>query len=1075
MACSQGANNYSYDEIQVALASCPNADPIIWLNDNWQKLIETVQTLSTKYGQEHKKNIVGTISPIEAREALKKHKGNVWHAVTECIENRQSAFSAIKSQGNYSSEDVVTYLTAHNGNLEKALEELNRVQMKPFLLKILNSPAIQEIEASPKVEQMEPILASVQDESSKVESKQESQTRNDTTQEKNDEKNILKDIEAIIGSMEEKQSKQTEAFLQTIETLVGNLNTSHISRSMSSASSFSVASSDRIDMKSPIVMPSRSFNNVESNSDVENDVKHFVSRHIQDIVPDVAALMNKELTENSTNTQKSGESYQQSKDNPLNEIDMPERNDDSQAITTIQNAPDTQVTDFEQIIVNEESTSVAIQSDQPVLDESQFEEMVPSQIERTPMSYNGAKFTVNSLYPRLKRNQMERNRIRKLEKQRKKRQRRQSIINVNHIRSDSQNTGYLTDATITPEIMGDPQTIEINPVSNEKTFSLSIVEQAIVDNNKEQPIVEPDVIPEPGNVDTSNEKDLKSRNLSELVEDTKNLIQQMKFEINEDIAMSASEFEFDGDDMDNYTDDGSFDSEYSDSWEDIDDEEEAFEEEFSDHSENELFGTENQNSEYHERSSQSIESEYFSEFDEHVNRAELQFSAEVSVDNLLDEINVTNDENLMAEEQSNIEILPSSPSANEDRITEHMIEIQQSLHTSNVVSLSIREDAKSTNREKSASFEPTEAPIRGQSVEKSNSVILREENGFEKIEEDYDNSEASENANIEQPITHNQNFDGQEITNVDDNSNGQTFQSSEHEDVIVSEEQSHTETSEEIHNSHESHNSSFNEKISEQSALQANKSTEELETENNKKVSKSTSSQDIVEEPMMNANDTGSEIDELSADISHASASTTTDESSSTDNASTHSSVSLAPSETLIESFKYKKITVPVVSQCSQSSINVMQLQKIELNNKSTPVKNKIPVRRPSFGEPSASIRNIQNELMNKQLRQPTLKINKKPSKIVPPKLFFKSSFGVRENHIQFNNGAATKKPDDEIPSTSSGHQSIPKKKYYETCFSDDYQTSDDESRPSSSKKVIPNLVKILETNPEESFDIEVS
>lgn len=1058
MTCLQGANNYSYDEIQVALASCPDADPITWLNDNWQKLIETVQTLSTKYGQEHKENIVGTISPIEARDALKKHKGNVWHAVTECIENRQSAFNAIKSQGNFSSDDVVTYLTAHNGNLEKALEELNRVQMKPFLLKILNSPATQEIEEPLKIEEMDSTIPSVQDE------KQESQTKNDTSSEKNDEQNILKDIEAIIGSMEEKQSKQSEALLQTIEILVGNLNTSHTSRPMSSASSFSVASLDRIDMKSPIVVPSRNSNNAESNSDVENDVKDFVSRHIQDVIPDVAALMNKEMTANSTTNQKSEESYEQSED-------VPDPNEDSQAIMinveNVKSAPDTEETGLEQSVANEESTSLAIQSDQPILDDSQFEEKMSSKTERTPMN-NGVKFTVNSLYPRLRRNQMKRNRIRKLEKQLKKRQRRQSIINVDYIGSDSQSTDYLTDATITPEIMDNPQTIENNPVSNEKTFSLSIVEQAVVDNNKEQPVIEPDLIPPLGNVDANNEKDLKSRNLSELVEDTKNLIQQMKFEINEDIAMSASEFEFDEDDMDIYTDDGSLYSEYSESWEDIDDEKESFEEDFSDHSENELFETENQNKEHYEPSSQTIESEYFSEFDEHVNREKQELGAEMGVEELPNENiasetekNVMNDDILMAEEQSNIETSSSSSADNKDRITEHMIEIQQSLHTSNVVSLSIREDAKSTNREKSASIEPTEVSIRGEGVEKSNSVILREENDFEKIEEHDDNYEATENANIEQPTADSQNFDGKEITNIEDNSNEQIILSSPHEDVVASDEQLNTEILKAIRNSPESQITSLNENINEQSALEANES-------------KSTSSQEILEEPMMNSNDTGSEIDELSADISHASVSTA-DESTSKDNVSTHSSISLAPSEILIESFKYKKITVPVVTPCSQSSINVMQLKKLESNNKSTIVKNKIPVRRSSFGEPSPSIRNIQNELMNKQLRQPHLKINKKPSKIVPPKLFFKSSFDAQRNNvIPCNNVAANKKPDDEVPSTSCGHQSIPKKNYYETCFSDDYQTSDDESRPVSNK-VIPNLVKILETNPEESVDIEVS
>ena len=31
----------------------------------------------------------GTISKAEAREALRKHKGNIWASVTECVEGRQ--------------------------------------------------------------------------------------------------------------------------------------------------------------------------------------------------------------------------------------------------------------------------------------------------------------------------------------------------------------------------------------------------------------------------------------------------------------------------------------------------------------------------------------------------------------------------------------------------------------------------------------------------------------------------------------------------------------------------------------------------------------------------------------------------------------------------------------------------------------------------------------------------------------------------------------------------------------------------------------------------------------------------
>ncbi|KAJ9593904.1 hypothetical protein L9F63_014664, partial [Diploptera punctata] len=59
------------------------------LQENWRNMIDTVVTLATNYGHERKENNIGTISVSEARDALRMHKGNVWAAVTECVEQRQ--------------------------------------------------------------------------------------------------------------------------------------------------------------------------------------------------------------------------------------------------------------------------------------------------------------------------------------------------------------------------------------------------------------------------------------------------------------------------------------------------------------------------------------------------------------------------------------------------------------------------------------------------------------------------------------------------------------------------------------------------------------------------------------------------------------------------------------------------------------------------------------------------------------------------------------------------------------------------------------------------------------------------
>ena len=111
------------------------------MRDNWTKLIQTVQTLATKYGHEKKENTIGTISAIEAREALRKHKGNIWQAITDSIEQRQRKYAEIASRGNFTREDIVTSLTAHHGNMELALIELSKTQLKPFLLRIWGPPS----------------------------------------------------------------------------------------------------------------------------------------------------------------------------------------------------------------------------------------------------------------------------------------------------------------------------------------------------------------------------------------------------------------------------------------------------------------------------------------------------------------------------------------------------------------------------------------------------------------------------------------------------------------------------------------------------------------------------------------------------------------------------------------------------------------------------------------------------------------------------------------------------------------------------------------------------------------------
>ena len=47
-----------------------------------------------------------------------------------------SKYDQLCAKGNFSREDIVTVLTANQGNVEAAFQELNKVQLKPFLMRI---------------------------------------------------------------------------------------------------------------------------------------------------------------------------------------------------------------------------------------------------------------------------------------------------------------------------------------------------------------------------------------------------------------------------------------------------------------------------------------------------------------------------------------------------------------------------------------------------------------------------------------------------------------------------------------------------------------------------------------------------------------------------------------------------------------------------------------------------------------------------------------------------------------------------------------------------------------------------
>ena len=86
-----GKSGYGPEDLQVAVAHCGDADPVDWLDENFEGLLETVMTLATKVGREaEEENTVGTLSREEALWAVRKNRGELWPSVTDCVEGRKT-------------------------------------------------------------------------------------------------------------------------------------------------------------------------------------------------------------------------------------------------------------------------------------------------------------------------------------------------------------------------------------------------------------------------------------------------------------------------------------------------------------------------------------------------------------------------------------------------------------------------------------------------------------------------------------------------------------------------------------------------------------------------------------------------------------------------------------------------------------------------------------------------------------------------------------------------------------------------------------------------------------------------
>lgn len=135
------------------------------------------------------------------------------------------------------------------------------------------------------------------------------------------------------------------------------------------------------------------------------------------------------------------------------------------------------------------------------------------------------------------------------------------------------------------------------------------------------------------------------------------------------------------------------------------------------------------------------------------------------------------------------------------------------------------------------------------------------------------------------------------------------------------------------------------------------------------------------------------------------------------------------------------------------------------------------------------NVKSIQKELMNKTTKDAPNSatsskttsrgaLNKIPSKLTPPKILSKQTVSSFANKLTKLITPSSLQSSSKADKIKVDHK-IPKKKYMETCFSDDYQTTDDEDervkhQNSSERPIIKNLLKTLDFIDDEPPEVSI-
>ncbi|XP_028391696.1 LOW QUALITY PROTEIN: uncharacterized protein LOC114516423 [Dendronephthya gigantea] len=111
-------------------------NPVQWLKDEWSdRVAEVIGKVTERTSNEN--DCIGNLSTDEAKQALLENHGSVESACKSCIESRREKLAKMGQTSFFTRVDCLNALDRNDGNLEKALLELENQALEPIRQRVL--------------------------------------------------------------------------------------------------------------------------------------------------------------------------------------------------------------------------------------------------------------------------------------------------------------------------------------------------------------------------------------------------------------------------------------------------------------------------------------------------------------------------------------------------------------------------------------------------------------------------------------------------------------------------------------------------------------------------------------------------------------------------------------------------------------------------------------------------------------------------------------------------------------------------------------------------------------------------